>query len=347
MRIIQKDIKAGTVKVQTENADDLWYLSGIIGPGDRIRGKTLRKIKIGEEPNIKVVRKPVSLTIRVEKTEYQDTLRATGTITQGPEDVPLGSHHSFNIDEDTTITLMKDQWLSYMLERLNEAVKNQNHHIILAVFDREEAHFAKLTPHGYDYLSSLYGNVNKKQMENANTADFYKEITSRLLDLDERFKPIRIVAASPAFYKDELTKSYDAGLSKKTIFATCASVGKNAFDEVIKREEVQQALHDERTAQEAKAVDDLLTAIAKDAPATYGKQQVRQAADAGAITLLLISDKLLGEEKEKGTYAQIDAVMKLVEQTKGKILIISHEHEGGQKLSGLGGIGALLRYKIA
>jgi len=31
---------------------------------------------------------------------------------------------------------------------------------------------------------------------------------------------------------------------------------------------------------------------------------------------------------------------------KGKITVISSEHDGGQKLAGLGGIGALLRYKL-
>ena len=38
--------------------------------------------------------------------------------------------------------------------------------------------------------------------------------------------------------------------------------------------------------------------------------------------------------------------MKRVEQTQGKVSIISSNHDSGQKLDGLGGIGALLRYQI-
>jgi protein pelota len=38
--------------------------------------------------------------------------------------------------------------------------------------------------------------------------------------------------------------------------------------------------------------------------------------------------------------------MKTVDNTKGDILIISSEHEAGKKLDGLGGIAAILRFKL-
>ena len=38
--------------------------------------------------------------------------------------------------------------------------------------------------------------------------------------------------------------------------------------------------------------------------------------------------------------------MRFVEQVKGEIHIISSDHEGGQKLDGLTGIAALLKYKL-
>ena len=37
--------------------------------------------------------------------------------------------------------------------------------------------------------------------------------------------------------------------------------------------------------------------------------------------------------------------MRTVESMQGKVHIISSEHDGGKKLDGLGGLGALLRYK--
>ena len=38
--------------------------------------------------------------------------------------------------------------------------------------------------------------------------------------------------------------------------------------------------------------------------------------------------------------------MKIVDSTKGEILIISSENEAGKKLDGLGGIAAILRFKL-
>jgi len=39
--------------------------------------------------------------------------------------------------------------------------------------------------------------------------------------------------------------------------------------------------------------------------------------------------------------------MKQVDHAKGKVWIVSTEHEGGKRLEGLGGIGAILRYKMS
>ncbi|MBW2982244.1 mRNA surveillance protein Pelota, partial [Candidatus Woesearchaeota archaeon] len=50
---------------------------------------------------------------------------------------------------------------------------------------------------------------------------------------------------------------------------------------------------------------------------------------------------------EQDKYDRIDNIMKITDQTKGNITIISSEHEGGKKLDGLGGIAALLRFRIS
>ena len=49
MKLLFKDIKKGEIRVKVENQEDLWYLSNIIDESDLIKGKTLRKIKLGEK----------------------------------------------------------------------------------------------------------------------------------------------------------------------------------------------------------------------------------------------------------------------------------------------------------
>lgn len=54
MKQIYFNIKKGELKVKVENLDDLWYLSTIIEPKDLIKGKTIRKIKLGEKEQRKL-----------------------------------------------------------------------------------------------------------------------------------------------------------------------------------------------------------------------------------------------------------------------------------------------------
>ena len=69
MKTMHKDLKKGVFKIQVENREDLWYLSQVIDPGDRVRGKTIRKIKLGEDGdrNVKVIKKKIFLELMVEK----------------------------------------------------------------------------------------------------------------------------------------------------------------------------------------------------------------------------------------------------------------------------------------
>ena len=126
MKIIYSNLKKGEVKIKIENPDDYWYLSTIIDKGDLVKGKTIRKIKIGEKEqrSMKIVKKPVHIAIRAEKVEFSKTtsmLRIAGVVTECPEDVPHGSHHTFNVEVDTIITIIKGKWLKFQLDRLKEA----------------------------------------------------------------------------------------------------------------------------------------------------------------------------------------------------------------------------------
>ena len=137
MKILSSNFKKGDVKVKITNLDDLWYLSQIIDEKDIVQGETLRKIKIGDGENQKIVRKPVFLSLKVEKLEFHkqsDILRVSGIIDQGPEDVPKGTHHTFNIELNSITTIIKEEWLDFQIEKLKEASSDAPSKILLVVF---------------------------------------------------------------------------------------------------------------------------------------------------------------------------------------------------------------------
>lgn len=353
MKIIHSDIKKGEIKVKIENPDDLWYLSNIIDPGDFLKGRTLRKIKIdrgGDEKSSDAVKKPVFLKIRVEKVEYgadSSLLKAMGTIAEAADDIPLGSYHSFNLEESSVITIIKEKWLKFQLDKLKEASSGNAGNIIVCVFDREEALIALMKKYGYEILCSIKGDVEKKDRNIDTKGGFYQSIISQLNEYSGRYSSRHIILASPSFWKEELMKELkDDELKKKIIPATCSSVGKNGIDEVMKRPEVNHAMKMERAAVEINMVEELLVEIAKIGMAAYGINEVEQAAMAGAVRHLLVTDSIIRKSRGQNSYSRIESIMKSVDSAKGDITIISSEHEGGRKLDGLGGIGALLRYKL-
>jgi len=350
MKIIHKDLKKGEIKLKIENFDDIWYLSTIIDKKDLVKGYTFRKLKIGKEGERKarVEKKRVFLTLEVEKTEYEaELLRISGIIKQGPEDIPKASHHTFNIEENSILTIIKEKWLKYQIDKLKEASAEKTPDILICVLDREEAIFALLKRKGYEILSRIKGEVAKKDVEVKGKGSFYNEIIKLLEDYSKRHKINNIILASPAFWKEELIKQIkDEELKSKITQATCSSVDKNAINEVLKRPEIKEVLKQDRISKEMKLVEELLTEISTKEKAAYGIKEVKIAAESGAVQKLLITDTYIQKMRSKEEYEQIETLMKTADQMKGEIHVISGEHEGGKKLDGLGGIAAILRFKL-
>jgi protein pelota len=350
MQIINKNLKKQEIKLKTENLDDIWYLSHIIDKNDFIKGKTIRKIKIGDnqDRNVKIVKKPVFLKIQVEKTEFNsDSLRLSGKITEGPEDVAHGTYHTFQVEENTILTIIKEKWLKFQLDKLKEASEDKSSKILITVMDREDASFALMQKKGFKKLSSLKGDVKKKDIEQATKSNFYQDIIKIIKAYDKRYNFSKVIIASPIFWKEELFKELkDADLKKKIIQASCSSADNNGINEVLKRPETQEALKQDRIAKEVNLVEDLLKEISKNNNAVYGLKYTEDAVNAGAVTILILTDGFIQKQREKESYEKIDSILKNTESLKGEVHIISSHHEGGKKLDGLGGIAGITRYKL-
>ncbi|MBI2655447.1 mRNA surveillance protein pelota [Candidatus Woesearchaeota archaeon] len=252
------------------------------------------------------------------------------------------------MDENTSITIIKEQWLKYQLDKLKEACSEKKSSILICVHDREEAYFALFKKYGFEVLSHIEGEVQKKREENTKKENFYLFVIKKMEEYAERYEIKQIILASPAFWKEDLMKEIkNQELKKMIIPATCSSATKNGIEEVIKRPEVRVALQQERAAKEMVKVEELFTEIAKNNLAAYGIEETENAAVMGAVRDLLITDSLIQKSRLENFYKRIENIMKTVDKTKGEIEIISSEHEGGKKLEGLGGIGAILRFKMS
>lgn len=349
MNILQSNFKSGVVKLRINDADDLWYLSHLIEPGDLVSGKTTRKIKIGDSEKTKVTKKTLTLKIKAETIDFDQTgtvLRINGRIKEGPEDIPKESYHALALEEGSEFTLEKAQWLNYHKQRLLEATEKK-YNYLFCLFDREEAVFALSKKFGYEILSKIKGEVPKKRQGIELKKDFYQEIINTLQIYVDRYKPDYLILASPAFYKEDLLqKISSAELKKKIVLTACSDVSETSLDEVLKKPELAEILKSNRAREEQLLVNELLSEISTAGKAVYGWQETKKAIAAGAVGTLLLSDDFIRQKRTSGGYQELDEEMNTVEQMKGKIHILSSEFPSGKKLNGLGGIAALLRFKL-
>ncbi|MDP3698001.1 MAG: mRNA surveillance protein pelota [Nanoarchaeota archaeon] len=346
MQLITSDFKKGFVKLKVNDKDDLWYLSHLIDQGDIVRGKTTRKIKIGDSENAKSVKKTYTLSIQAETVELTETsVRINGKVTEEIEDVPKGSYQSIALEEASEVSLEKPQWLSYQKQKLQEACEKK-YDYLLCLFDREEVLFALTKKFGYEILATLKGEVQKKAKAVEIKKDFQEEIIKTLGSYNERYKPSAIILASPAFYKEDLYKKIAASeFKKKIVLATCSDISERSLDEVMRRPELAETLKHSRARQEQLLVEELLKEINKNDKAAYGWNEVQEAINSGSVLKLLLTDEFVRKKRAAGEFAAVDQGMKTVDSLQGEIHIISSESDAGKKLNGLGGIAAILRYK--
>lgn len=347
MRVLRKEKNSVTVQVQDQS--DLWYLSQVIDAGDHISGRTVRKIKSGgeEERTAKTYTRNVFLRIEAEKTEfhrYSDALRVSGKIVDGPDDISRGQYHTFNIEPGSEVSIHKVQWLKFQLSRL-AAAKQRASRVLICVLDRDQALIAEMKSYGFEVVSELKGQVQKKDRPEKVQSSFYPDVIAGIRALDERNSYAKIIIASPAFWKEYLAALLDDGLRKKVIYAACNSADIDGINEVLRRPEVATALKEDTVIREMGMVDELLREIKKDGLAAYGVKETEHAVQSGAVKVLLVSDSLIRKSREQGFYGKVEGLMRKAEGMRAEITIVSSEHDGGKKLDGLGGMAALLRYK--
>jgi len=109
--------------------------------------------------------------------------------------------------------------------------------------------------------------------------------------------------------------------------------------EVIGLGVLERIHQDVQLGNEVRLMDELLLRISKDLPVAYGRGEVQKAIDFGAVEELMVSDSLIRDEA-------IVHLLDRAELQNSRIVVLSSTFDPGAQLEALGGIAALLRYRI-
>jgi protein pelota len=117
-------------------------------------------------------------------------------------------------------------------------------------------------------------------------------------------------------------------------------IGRGAVQEVVGKGALEKLMDDIQLSREVKLMDEVLLRIAQDGAVAYGMQEVREAIGYGASEQVLVADTLLRD-------AAVMCLIEDAEAMRATVVVLSSAFEPGERLVALGGIAALLRYKLA
>lgn len=344
MKIISQNARNGFIKLMVNSVDDLWVIHNILKEGDLVTCKTTRKIKKQEEQEGK--RKTIKLKLCVEKIEwhpYVDILRILGKIIEAPEEVSLGKYHTFNLKTGDIIKIEKDEWKEYEINLIKESLKVKAK-VLICVFEPGVADFALLREYGIQNIGRFRKNISgKKDVKSLEKEkeEFFIELGRKLEEISNEYGAEKIILGGTGFSLDDFSNvNKDKKFIKKGIFIKISEAGHTGINELIKSNKLKKAVYENKVIEETEIIENLFSEIAKNGLAAYGLNEVKKAVEFNAVKELLVNDNIVRKK-------EISELIKNVEMVKGKIKLISIEHEAGEKLKYLGGIAAFLKFRIS
>jgi protein pelota len=354
MRIADRHDTEGRAERLTlvpESLDDLWHLAHVIEPADRVAGDTTRRIQRNEE-NLRDTggeREHLWVELAVEDVEFArfaNRLRVSGVIEECSREDQLGQHHTINVEEHTELEIEK-VWKPDQRDRIEEAVEaTENPDVAIATVEEGQAYVHTVAQYGTEERASITGPTGKGEYAQPREA-LFEELTDVLgrLDVDA------IILAGPGFTKQDALdhiQETDPDTAELITVVDTSSVGDRGVHEVLKRGAVEDVQQETRIAEESALIDELMERIADGETAAYGPENVAKAAEYGAIEELLVLDEQLREERSQDSEWDVDvnSIIEQTEQKGGDVTVFSREFDPGQQLANLGGIAALLRYRL-
>ncbi len=352
MKILYRDLKRGVVKLQAESVDDLWLLSMLIEPGDYVRARTVREVKYGSRGSGRSSRIPMVLTIRVERVEFQPfttRLRVRGVVVEGPERFGVkGKHHTISVDVGSELEILKPSgWPRTLLERLESSGLGVS--VIVVAVDYDEYAVAVVRSQGVRYVAegSLHlPGKDDPHWENA-LHEAAKTIAKLAAEAAEKENAVALVIVGPGGVKNLVAGVLkELGTAKRVIVEQASMGGRAGVEEALRRRILERVAREAAGILAEEVLEEFEKLLAKDPEMiAYGWDRVWEATEAGAVETLAILDTLLFSEDPEER-KKVYELLRRADETRARIVFVPSTTPAGEKLRGLGGIVALLRYRL-
>lgn len=360
-----------TITLLPQDKEDLFTLYQLIDKDDEVIFKKTVTSNM-DEGGKKKTTALVRLRLQIISSEFDlknESLRYKGVTVVDESgranlDIPVGKYFSFTVNYTYPFTIVKQDYNKYNQRLLNDATQTDAKADTGAVVLQEGiAHICLLTNSSTILKQKVEYSMPKKKRATdvakfeQKTGKFYKAIYEGMKKAFDFKKLKLIVLCSPGFYaktlmeqilqfaEEEQNKEI-LNMKSKFLVAHCSTGYLQGISEVLKNPSYASKLQSTKYSQEAVVMDDFLKHLNDDDyKAWYGEQEVRKAADLGAIDVLLITDTQLRSDdvnERKRCLSLVDDV----EATGGETLVFSSFHSSGEELDKLTGVACILKYPL-
>ncbi len=354
MKIIEKNLRQGYVKVIPDSQDDLWHLYNVVYKGDEVYAYTSRAIKTDSEYSRpkSAERVQAFMGVKVENVawdKFLGKLRIHGLICHAPDIIPPGAHHTLSIALNQPVTIVKKEWPKHLIDRLEHATETERPILIIAIDDEGFA-IAETKQYGVEIKVEERTKLPGKLEAEKRTAATKTYLNRALKSLQQLWitNHASIVVIGVGFVKNEFTRFLaDESPEMNKSLGDVKSVnngGTAGIYEALRSGVLLKAAAKSRVVEETETMEEVMKRLGKgENTVAYGLVDVENAVNLGAAEKLLMADSLLRDANDEQRLG-LEKLMHEVERRNGTITVISTEHEAGSKLIALGNIAALLRF---
>ncbi|MCW3999390.1 MAG: mRNA surveillance protein pelota [Candidatus Bathyarchaeota archaeon] len=356
LKIVEKNLHQGFVKVVADTSDDLWHLYNVIYRGDEVYAMSSRAIKTDSESSRPKSAERVTafMGVKVESVgwdKFLGKLRVHGLIIHAPDIIPTGAHHTLAIALNQQMTIVKKEWPKHLLDRLTRASEVEKPLLIISIDDEGFA-IAETKQYGYEtrveQRMRLPGKQDADKRVEATKAYFRLGLDS--LEKLWRVKCNPIVVIGAGYVKNDFVNYLQD--ESKELFKSVVDIksvnngGTAGIDEALRSGVLLKTAHDLRIVEETEVMEEVMKRLGKgEGTVTYGLEPVENAVLMGAVEKLIVADTTLRDADEE-MRVKLEDLMRQVEKRNASVTVVSTEHEAGSKLLSLGGIVGLLRYPL-
>lgn len=335
----------GVAHATPEEPDDLLALRRVIARGDLVTASTTRAIRAEREharPD-RGERVRIRVTVRVERVALDsvlDRLRVSGPIAASShESVSHGSHHSITVTPGDRITVSKRSWtpLGRRLLRPARAARA----FVLVAIDTRECGVARLAGTRLHMLPNIYSGIGGKRYRTSHDATAYRASVRTAVS-----SCLRAGDGLVVFGPGEEKRRVCAALStiegaRPQVAEGIDSGGEDGMHVFTRSEAMREIMSETKLARVLGVIEEAIRRAGERSRLyAMGHAEVSRAVGVRAASDVVFSDRLLADAGEEAAVGLLNAA----ESGGAAVHAVDTSTDAGMRVSGLGGVIALLRF---